>query len=63
MRCLPAALSSASSLLVTTWGHESSEVATQSVLSLLQDALLHSPVLLQVEMKKKKHDCVHFLNV
>ena len=53
MRCLPAALSSASSLLVTTWGHESSEVATQSVLSLLQDALLHSPVLLQVEMKKR----------
>ena len=63
MRCLPAALSSASSLLVTTWGHESSEVATQSVLSLLQDALLHSPVLLQVEMKKKIHDCLHLLNV
>ena len=56
MRCLPAALSSASSLLVTSWGHESSEVATQSVLSLLQDALLHSPVLLQVEKENKPYD-------
>jgi len=48
VRCLPEALSSNSTLLVTTWGHEASEVPSQSVLSLLQDALLHSPVLLQV---------------
>ena len=48
MRCLPEQLSSASTLLVTTWGHEASEVSSQSVLTLLQDALLHSPVLLQV---------------
>lgn len=48
VRCLPASLSSSSSLLVTTWGHESSQVGGQGALSLLQDALLHSPVLLQV---------------
>ena len=48
IRCLPQALSSNSTLLVTTWGHEASEVPSQSVLTLLQDALLHSPVLLQV---------------
>lgn len=48
VRCLPAELSSCSTLLVTTWGHESSKVPSQGALTLLQDALLHSPVLLQV---------------
>ena len=53
VRFLPEALSSNSTLLVTTWGHEASEVPSQSVLSLLQDALLHSPVLLQVRVATK----------
>ena len=48
VRCLPGELSSCSTLLVTTWGHESSQVPSQAALMLLQDALLHSPVLLQV---------------
>ena len=48
LRCLPPALAATSTLLVTTWGHEATEVAAASVLTLLQDALLHSPVLLQV---------------
>ena len=48
VRCLPPALSSCSTLLVTTWGHEASQVPSQAALALLQDALLHSPVLLQV---------------
>ena len=48
VRCLPGALSSCSTLLVTTWGHEASQVPSQGALTLLQDALLHSPVLLQV---------------
>ena len=48
LRCLPPALAATSTLLVTTWGHEATEVAASSVLTLLQDALLHSPVLLQV---------------
>ena len=48
VRCLPGELSSCSTLLVTTWGHESSQVPSQGALTLLQDALLHSPVLLQV---------------
>ena len=47
VRCLPEALSSCSTLLVTTWGHESSQVPSQGALTLLQDALHHSPVLLQ----------------
>ena len=48
VRCLPEELSSSSTLLVTTWGHESSQIPSQGALTLLQDALLHSPVLLQV---------------
>eukprot|EP00090_Calanus_glacialis_P008224 TRINITY_DN16538_c0_g1_i1.p1 TRINITY_DN16538_c0_g1~~TRINITY_DN16538_c0_g1_i1.p1 ORF type:complete len:858 (-),score=315.54 TRINITY_DN16538_c0_g1_i1:118-2628(-) len=48
MRCLPRPLSSSSTLLVTTWGHEATEVPTLGALSMLQDALLHSPVLLQL---------------
>jgi len=48
MRCLPQPLSSSTTLLVTTWGHEATEVPTLGALSMLQDALLHSPVLLQL---------------
>jgi len=48
MRCLPHPLSSSTTLLVTTWGHEATEVPTLGALSMLQDALLHSPVLLQL---------------
>lgn len=47
IRALPRELQSSSVLLVTTWGHEPSEVYGSGVLSVLQDALLHSPVLLQ----------------
>jgi hypothetical protein len=47
IRALPRELQSCSVLLVTTWGHEPSEVNGSGVLSVLQDALLHSPVLLQ----------------
>eukprot|EP00092_Neocalanus_flemingeri_P039558 GFUD01043074.1.p1 GENE.GFUD01043074.1~~GFUD01043074.1.p1 ORF type:complete len:840 (+),score=271.04 GFUD01043074.1:108-2627(+) len=48
VRCLPRPLASSSTLLVTTWGHEATEVPTLGALSMLQDALLHSPVLLQL---------------
>jgi len=48
MRCLPEPLRSCSTLLVTTWGHDATEVPTLGALAMLQDALLHSPVLLQV---------------
>jgi len=54
IRCLPEVLSSSSTLLVTTWGHEPSEVPTIGVLSMLQDALLHSPVLLQLYSSEEK---------
>jgi len=47
IRSLPRVLQNCSVLLVTTWGHEPSEVNGSGVLSVLQDALLHSPVLLQ----------------
>merc|ERR1712013_939597 len=40
MRCLPQPLSSSTTLLVTTWGHEATEVPTLGALSMLQDALL-----------------------
>jgi len=48
VRCLPHPLATSSTLLVTTWGHEATEVPTLGALSMLQDALLHSPVLLQL---------------
>ena len=47
MRSLPRALQSCAVLYITTWGHEPTEVPISGALSLLQDALLHSPVLLQ----------------
>jgi len=45
---LPPQLAQSAKLLVTTWGHESSQVLTSGVLPMLQEALLHSPVLLQL---------------
>jgi len=48
VRCLPRPLAASSTLLVTTWGHEATEVPTLGALAMLQDALLHSPVLLQL---------------
>jgi len=48
VRCLPRPLATSSTLLVTTWGHEATEVPSLGALSMLQDALLHSPVLLQL---------------
>ena len=39
---------SCSTLLVTTFGHEATEVPTLGALSILQDTLLHSPVLLHL---------------
>jgi len=47
IRSLPKLLQSAAVLHITTWGHEPTEVPVTGALSLLQDALLHSPVLLQ----------------
>ena len=63
MRCLPEPLRSCSTLLVTTWGHDATEVPTLGALAMLQDALLHSPVLLQVfssEDQKAKTKYVPF---
>ena len=48
LRALPKELQAAAVLNITTWGHEPTEVLSTGALSLLQDALLHSPVLLQV---------------
>jgi hypothetical protein len=48
MRTLPRQLQHSAALLVTTWGHEPTVVPTAGALAMLQDALLHSPVLLQV---------------
>jgi hypothetical protein len=48
MRSLPAQLQSSATLLITTWGHEPTAVPSAGALAMLQDALLHSPVLLQV---------------
>ena len=47
IRSLPKPLQSSAVLHITTWGHEPTEVPIGGALSLLQDALLHSPVLLQ----------------
>jgi len=48
LRRLPPALRRASRLLVTTWGHEPSEVpAATGALAAVLDALQHSPVLVQ----------------
>jgi len=47
IRSLPRPLQTSAILHVTTWGHEPTEVPVSGALSLLQDALLHSPVLLQ----------------
>ncbi len=44
---LPALFDNYSRLLVTTWGHEPSEIAVSGALVLLMDALQHSPVLVQ----------------
>jgi len=60
VRCLPRPLASSSTLLITTWGHEATEVPTIGALSMLQDALHHSPVLLQLfssgdQKAKTKH--------
>lgn len=48
MRSLPRQLQNSSALLITTWGHEPTVVPAGGALAMLQDALLHSPVLLQV---------------
>jgi len=47
IRRLPKALASSSTLLITTWGHEPTEVSSTGALAMLQDALFHSPVVLQ----------------
>jgi len=47
MSSLPSLLQTSAILHVTTWGHEPTQVPIGGALSLLQDALIHSPVLLQ----------------
>jgi len=47
VRRLPKLLGDCSTIYVTTWGHEPTEVSGTGVLAMLQDALFHSPVVLQ----------------
>ena len=47
LRRLPQVFESCNRLLVTTWGHDPSEIPVTGALTMLLDALQHSPILVQ----------------
>ena len=53
LRRLPPAFQNCSRLLVTTWGHDPSEIPMTGALTMLLEALLHSPVLVQAVSKSQ----------
>ena len=46
-------------LLITSWGHDPGVVPTSNVLTMLNDALTHSAVLIQVNTKTHTHTHTH----
>lgn len=47
-------------LLITSWGHDPGVVPTSNVLTMLNDALTHSAVLIQVQLPYFKQSVVDF---
>ncbi|EDV23394.1 uncharacterized protein TRIADDRAFT_57976 [Trichoplax adhaerens] len=58
LKCIPSMFLKYDKLLMTAWGHDSTEVATSNVLIALNDALTHSAVLLQAYGYKASGDTV-----
>lgn len=51
LRRLPKVFERCNRLLVTTWGHDPSEIPVTGALTMLLDALQHSPILVQALCK------------